>query len=214
MSPVVLRYDDPGAYRAPDVVFLHGRGGSERDAGPFVPAFRHATLRAYRGPIAQGGGFAWFRHHAIGVADEASLQDEVARVRGWIDADTRWGRPWLCGFSNGAAMAASLLLDDPAAFAGLVMIAGCFAVDALPSDRLAGLPVLFCRGRHDVVIPAPRFAASLAYLGKASGADLTELDYEGGHDAPAVLPAAIAAWFSRYAGPTSGGAPSRTARPR
>src|SRR3546814_2531979 len=44
-------------------------------------------------------------------------------------SDTGRQRPWLCGFSNGAAMAASLLLSNPGAYSGLIMIDGCFAVE-------------------------------------------------------------------------------------
>src|SRR3546814_6491666 len=48
-------------------------------------------------------------------------------------------------------MAANLLIETPEAYAGLIMIGGCFAVedDALPAGALAGKQVLVCRGRSD-----------------------------------------------------------------
>src|SRR3546814_4250084 len=83
----------------------------------------------YRGPLPQGPGFAWFENAGIGVALPSSLSGETSKVGDWIAADTGRQRPWLCGFSNGAAMAASLLLSNPGAYSGLIMIGGCFAVE-------------------------------------------------------------------------------------
>src|SRR3546814_5939078 len=59
----------------------------------------------------------------------SSLSGETSKVGDWNAADTGRQRPWLCGFSNGAAMAASLLLSNPGAYSGLIMIGGCFAVE-------------------------------------------------------------------------------------
>src|SRR3546814_2302420 len=96
-----------------------------------------ANVRSYRGPLIQGGGFAWFQNSGVGIALPESLAQETAKVRDWIAADTGRRRPWLCGFSNGAAMAANLLIETPEAYAGLIMIGGCFAVedDALRSEE-------------------------------------------------------------------------------
>src|SRR3546814_10629112 len=91
--------------------------------------------------------FAWFENAGIGVALPSSPSGETSKVGDWIAADTGRQRPWLCGFSNGAAMAASLLLSNPGAYSGLVMSGGCFAVEDgdLPDNGLPEQPVLFCR---------------------------------------------------------------------
>ncbi len=191
---IVVHFNTPGRTNAADVVFLHGRGGTERDTGALVAAFPDATLRGYRGPIREGGGFAWFTIRAIGVAHPESLAREIPKVAGWISADNGANKPWLCGFSNGAAMAASIALSAPSDYAGLIMIAGCFATDALPAERLDGMPVLFCQGRSNWVIPPAKFAQARSYLEHDSGADATILEYEGGHDVPVDLIASIARW--------------------
>src|SRR3546814_9922451 len=56
-------------------------------------------------------------------------------------------------------MAASLLLSNPGAYSGLIMIGGCFAVEDgdLPDNGLLDKPVLFCRGQFDDVIPRHKF---------------------------------------------------------
>src|SRR3546814_10099587 len=100
----------------------------------------------------------------------SSLSGETSKVGDWIAADTGRQRPWLCGFSNGAAMAASLLLSNPGAYSGLLMIGGCFAVEDgdLPDNGLLDKPVFFCRGQFDAVIPRHKFAQAEAYqIGRA-----------------------------------------------
>src|SRR3546814_5422294 len=105
-------------------------------------------------------------------SSDRSLSGETERVGDWIAAETGRQRPWLCGFSNGAAMAASLLLSNPGAYSGLIMIGGCFAVEDgdLPDNGLLDKPVLFCRGQFDDVIPRHKFEQAEAYLSGPSGA--------------------------------------------
>src|SRR3546814_5995075 len=98
-------------------------------------------------------------------------------VGDWIAADTGRQRPWLCGFSNGAAMAASLLLSNPGAYSGLIMIGGCFAVEDgdLPDNGLLDKPVLFCRGQFDDVIPRHKFEQAEAYRSEEPTSELQSL---------------------------------------
>ncbi|EZP83953.1 Esterase [Novosphingobium resinovorum] len=196
---IVMRYDSPDASRTGrDIVYLHGRGSNEREAGYTLALFGDADVRSYRGPISQGGGFAWFLNAGTGVAIPESLALETEKVGGWIASDTGRRRPWLCGFSNGAAMAGALFLKSPEAYAGLLMIGGCFAVPSgeLPDFALAGKPVMFCRGKLDMVIPRHKFAEAQAYLAWRSGAVATMLVYEGGHELPLTIKSAVRAWLT------------------
>src|SRR3546814_9358535 len=84
---VVIRYDSPDVEAERDVVYLHGRGSSEREAGWALPLFGRANVRSYRGPLIQGGGFAWFQNAGVGIALPESLAQETAKVRDWIAAD-------------------------------------------------------------------------------------------------------------------------------
>lgn len=197
-NAIVMRYDSPDIQADRDIVYLHGRGSTEREAGFALPLFGRANVRSYRGPISQGPGFAWFENAGTGVALPTSLSSETAKVENWIAADTGRRLPWLCGFSNGAAMAASLLLGNPGAYSGLIMIAGCFAVedDDLPDNRLLDKPVLFCRGRFDDMIPRRKFEQAEAYLSGPSGARLSLLPYDGGHELPLPIKAAVQDWLS------------------
>src|SRR3546814_16055303 len=98
------------------------------EAGFALPLCGRSKVRSYRGPRPQGPGFAWFENAGIGCALPTSLSGETLKVGDWIAADTCRQRPWLCGFSNGAAMAASLLLSNPGAYSGLIFLGRCFPV--------------------------------------------------------------------------------------
>src|SRR3546814_19002039 len=98
---VVIRYDSPDVEAERDVVYLHGTGSSEREAGWALPLFGRANVRSYRGPLIQGGGFEWFQNAGVGMALADSLAPETDTGRGWIAADTGGRRPWVWGVGNG-----------------------------------------------------------------------------------------------------------------
>ena len=62
------------------VVFLHGRGANERSGLMFIDVFPDSVLLLPRGGVREGPGFAWFRNVGIGIADEASLTEEVTTL--------------------------------------------------------------------------------------------------------------------------------------
>src|SRR3546814_1437774 len=107
---VVIRYDSPDVEAERDVVYLHGRGSSEREAGWALTLFGRANVRSYRGQLIQGGGFAWLQNAGVGIALPESLAQETAKVRDWIAAATGRRTTWLCGFRNRAALSATLLI--------------------------------------------------------------------------------------------------------
>src|SRR3546814_10424862 len=87
-NAIVMRYDNPDIPSGRDIVYLHGRGSTEREAGFALPLFGRANVRSYRGPLTQGPGFAWFENAGIGVGLPSSLSGETSQVGDWIAADT------------------------------------------------------------------------------------------------------------------------------
>src|SRR3546814_17055820 len=83
-NAIVMRYDNPDIPSGLDIVYLHGCGSTEREAGLALPLFGRANVRSYRGPLPQGPGFAWFDNAGIGVALHPSLSGETCKVRDWI----------------------------------------------------------------------------------------------------------------------------------
>src|SRR3546814_3547 len=50
-NAIVMRYDNPDIPSGRDIVYLHGRGSTEREAGFALPLFGRANVRSYRGPL-------------------------------------------------------------------------------------------------------------------------------------------------------------------
>ncbi len=96
-------------------------------------------------------------------------------------------------------MAGALLCDEPARFAGAVLLSGALAFDAgIPMDggRLAHVPVFYGHGSLDDVIPRELVARTARYLADESGADLTARSYAHAHAISQRELTDIAAWFA------------------
>src|SRR5579872_349921 len=100
------------AAKAP-LVLLHGSGGNEHDliplAGRVAPS---ATILGIRGAVPFDGGSAFFHRRADRTIDEADLTARCPLLTDFIQsAAGTFGRaPIALAFSNGAIMAAALLL--------------------------------------------------------------------------------------------------------
>jgi phospholipase/carboxylesterase len=98
-------------------------------------------------------------------------------------------------------LAGALVLDDPARFAGAVLLSGAVALDvgqATPG-RLRGLPIFLAHGTADVMIPPELVASTQRYLREQSGAALTERSYPREHSIARREIQDIAAWFAERA---------------
>ncbi|MBD5633862.1 MAG: hypothetical protein IAI49_05230 [Candidatus Eremiobacteraeota bacterium] len=205
MNPVVgWRRPAKAGPSTPLVVLLHGRGADEHDlidvADRLPRTYAYASLRA---PVAtEGGGFTWFENRGVARPVASSLRDSVAAVRTWLD-DPAIGcgvrTCYLFGFSAGMMMAGALLLDDPARFAGGVLLSGALALEAAPEampERLSGLPIFYGRGSFDDVIPAPLVFQTETYLRERSGATLTLREYPHAHSISSRELDDVAGWFA------------------
>ena len=88
-------------------------------------------------------------------------------------------RPIALGYSNGANIAWALLLKEPDALAGAILLRAMLPFDPRPLPDLHNIPVLLIAGTHDELIPVDRAGLLAALLGEA-GADVT---YEALHAA-------------------------------
>jgi len=185
----------------PLLVALHGRGATERDLvglAPYLPS--GLVIAAVRGPIHEGGGFAWFANRGIGRPIPESLATHTGALLRWLDGlrDVH-PRVSVLGFSGGAAMAGSLLLSDPFRFASTVLLSGTLPWDVGLDDGdgvLSGIPVFYGRSADDPVIPADLINRTLQWLRGPSGASLTEPSYQGfGHSISEAELADIAAFL-------------------
>lgn len=175
---------EPGdADRAP-LLLLHGTGGDERDLLPLGRSLAPgATLISPRGKVLEGAMPRFFRRLAEGVFDEDDLKlrtDELAAFVAQIRGGHGLEAPIALGFSNGANIAASLLLRHPGVLGGAVLIRAMPPYAEPPTADLAGTPVLLLNGAFDPVVPeatAKRLAADL----ESAGAQLTRHVLPAGH---------------------------------
>ncbi len=187
--------------RGPLIVILHGNGADESNIFPLGELFpAGATIAAPRGPIADGAGFRWFAHHAVGQPIAASLAESAARLEAWLDVDAAKARSvWLMGFSGGAMIAGALALRAPKRYAGIAMLHGALPFDAgLPvePDRLAGNELFYGYGSADDVIPRERVERSVAWLRDESGANVVIREYRAAHEIPLAEARDLERWYA------------------
>ncbi|GJE11561.1 alpha/beta hydrolase [Methylobacterium longum] len=193
---------EPGADAARPLLLLHGTGGNETDLLPLgrmvAPG---AALLAPRGPVTENGMPRFFRRVAEGVFDEADLRRRTGDLAAFVAAARErygLGAPLALGFSNGANIAASLLLLWPETLAGAVLIRPMVPFAEPPAADLAGRPVLILSGAMDPIVPvenARRLAAQLT----ASGATVEHRILPAGHGLSQAEVSVAAGWLQTAA---------------
>ncbi len=157
---------------APPLLLLHGTGGNEHDLIPLARQLSPgSTLLSPRGPVSEDGASRFFARLAEGVFDPAEVAARTDQLAAFIRvAAARHAinltRLLAIGFSNGANVAATLLLRAPDTLrAGAILLRPMVVLDqpAAPTS-LPGRRVLILNGNHDPIVPLdhpPRLAALL-----------------------------------------------------
>ncbi len=191
--------EEPGA---PTLLLLHGTGGNEDDLLPLGRMIdERAALLSPRGKVLEHGMPRFFRRLAEGVFDHEDLVNRTHELAGFIKQATNGydldpGRLYAVGFSNGANIAASLLLLHPGLLAGAILLRAMtpFKLETLPD--LTGTPVYLAAGRSDQMVP-PEDTERLAELLREAGAEIT-LDWQpGGHGIGRAEVEAARSWFTK-----------------
>jgi len=172
---------DPGQ---PPLLLLHGTGGDENDLLPLGPIIAPgAALLSPRGRTLENGMPRFFKRSGEGQWDLDDLRQRTDELSVFM-ADARraygLGKPLAVGFSNGANIAWPLMLREPDALAGAILMRAMLPFDPRPLPSLDGLPVLMLVGRHDELIPLEQAGLLAALLGEA-GADVTYEVMPAGH---------------------------------
>lgn len=154
------------------LLLLHGTGGNEDDLlslGKILDP--GAAILSPRGKVLENGMPRFFRRLAEGVFDEADVEfranelaDFVAEARQAYGLDT----PIAVGFSNGANIAAAILMLRPDVLAGAALLRAMVPLSNPPKADLTGKPVLMISGQLDPIVPednAARLAAELTAAG-------------------------------------------------
>jgi predicted esterase len=176
---------EPGPSDA-TLLALHGTGGDENDliglARDLAPT---ANLLSPRGKVLENGAPRFFRRLAMGVFDLEDLRAQAADLASFIQAagekyrlDT--GKVYALGYSNGANIAAALLLLHPQTLAGGVLLRAMMPIEPEKPPDLSGKPVFIAAGSHDPMIPRAS-VETLAQRLRQAGADLELRWQQGGH---------------------------------
>jgi phospholipase/carboxylesterase/glyoxalase family protein len=196
----------PGADpAAPVLVVLHGTGGDENDLIPLGRLLAPSSaVLAPRGNVLENGMPRFFRRFAEGVFDLEDLERRSHELADFLiaarDAYDLSGRALIAaGFSNGANIAASVLLRRPEVFAGALLFRPMvtFTPDSLP--RLDGKPVFLSAGRADTMVGRDS-PERLAELFRAGGADVTLQWDDEGHALGMDAVRAAREWMARAIG--------------
>ena len=142
---------EPGARPgAPPILLLHGTGGDENDLLPLGRATAPGSpLLAPRGKVLENGMPRFFRRLAEGVFDQEDVRRRAHELADFVaEARQAYGlpAPLAVGYSNGANIAAALLLLRPEALAGAALLRPMVPLGAPPPADLTGKPVLLLSG--------------------------------------------------------------------
>lgn len=200
----------PGANSSlPALLLLHGTGGNENDLLPLGQAIaKGATLLSPRGQVVENDMPRFFRRVAEGVFDQEDLKLRTEQLRIFTkEAKETYGlapqKLVAVGFSNGANIAASLLLRYPDALAGAVLIRAMVPFVPEVTPNLQGKPILLLSGTADSIVP-PENTQKLHDILQLAGAHV-QLQWErAGHGLTNGDVTTAQAWFAQHFLPSTG----------
>lgn len=180
------RYLPAGRPGLPALLLLHGTGGTEDDLLPLGERLLPGAARlSPRGQVLENGMPRFFRRLAEGVFDLDDLRRRTHELADFVDAarskyDLGPRPPIAVGFSNGANIAAALLLLRPGTLGGALLIRPMVPLVPDPLPALGGVAVQINAGMADPIV-TPAQSEALGDLLRRSGAVVT-LDWiRGGH---------------------------------
>ena len=183
-SSFIHRFEPASSAGSTPLLLLHGTGGDENDLlglGKMISP--GSALLSPRGRVLEHGMPRFFRRLAEGVFDEEDLRRRALELGEFVaDARKHYGiaAPVAVGFSNGANIAAALLLLQPDVLAGAILLRAMVPLSDPPKAELDGKPVLLLSGQADPIVPASN-SVRLAALLSESGASVSHRVLPAGH---------------------------------
>src|SRR2546422_3913744 len=169
------------------LLLLHGTGGNERD---LIPLGREldpkASLLSPRGKVLENGRPRFFRRLAEGVFDLDDLQKRTHELADFVVAAAEHHKIdnhqiVAVGYSNGANIAASLLLLRPEILSAAVLLRAMVPLVPERKPNLSSVRVWIGAGSHDRIIPASSTKELVGML-RDAGADVTIRSFQSGHE--------------------------------
>jgi predicted esterase len=169
------------------LLLLHGTGGNERDLIPIGRELDpNASLLSPRGKVLENGMPRFFRRLSEGVFDLEDLKKRTHELSDFVIAtadhykiDNR--KIVGVGYSNGANIAASMLLLRPETLEAAVLFRAMVPLVPEIQANLAAKCVWIGAGSSDPIVPASE-TKQLSELLRAAGADVTVRFFQSGHE--------------------------------
>jgi predicted esterase len=168
------------------LLLLHGTGGNEND---MIPLGRDldpvAAILSLRGNVPENGMPRFFRRLAEGVFDEEDVIRRANELADFIGlAATKYSfdpqSVVAVGYSNGANVAAAVLLLRPRVLTRAVLFRAMVPLTPANPPALSAARVLICSGEHDPIVPVENVKRLAAML-RQGGADVTLRVEDAGH---------------------------------
>lgn len=184
----------------PALLLLHGTGGDEHDLVPLGRELADGrALISPRGRVMESGMARFFRRVSMGVFDEDSIREEANALAEWLGELGLEQPPVALGYSNGANMAAALLLLHPGSLCGAVLWRPMTPLTPEELPDLSGVPVLVTSGNFDPICP-PAEARGLVGLLEMARADVEHEELPADHSLGAQDLDLTRAFLSQYDG--------------
>lgn len=171
---------------APTLLLLHGTGGNENDLLEIGAAlWPQANRLSPRGRVLENGMPRFFRRLSEGVFDLDDLKAQTHALADFVhDAAIHYGfdtaRVVAPGFSNGANIAASLLLLHPQTLQGAILLRAMVPLEPAEKTPMES-KVFLASGESDPLVPLEN-ANRLAAMLRERGADVTHHWQRAGHN--------------------------------
>jgi predicted esterase len=169
------------------LLLLHGTGGNERDLIPLGREIDpNAGLLSSRGKVLENGMPRFFRRLAEGVFDLEDLKHRTNELADFVTAAApHYGfdsdNVVAVGYSNGANIAASMLLLRPEILRAAILFR--VMVPLVPENlpNLSSVCVWIGAGNQDLIIPTSE-TQRLVELLRGTAADVTIRFFNAGHE--------------------------------
>lgn len=186
MSPSDFIYEFVPGTSERTLLLLHGTGGNEHDLIPLGRELDpNAALLSPRGKVLENGMPRFFRRLAEGVFDLEDLQKRTHELADFVAAAVRHyklsgDQVVGVGYSNGANIAASLLLLRPEILRAAILFRAMLPLVPDNMPDLSSVRVWIGAGEEDPIVPALE-TRRLVELLRQAGADVTIRFVKAGH---------------------------------
>lgn len=169
------------------IILFHGTGGRETDLLDVAATIdSNANVLSLRGGVDENGRTRFFKRHSPAEFDEDSLQDEGRKVNDALlsfekEYDIDLTQSILVGYSNGANMAAHLLLNYNLYVLGAILLHSGYKSGQIKKVDLTRTSVMLTAGARDMVTTAGesyQLKKELELRGAIAEVKLTD----GGHE--------------------------------